>query len=102
MRKKKDNLENEERKRERQNYAKKGKRKHNQMGGINPLYSRCNPREGSRRSTSEMGCLKEGCVSQEKRERTSRKVKWRKQEKEETPGNAADSLATFSPGRYCQ
>lgn len=103
MRKKKENLENEEikRKRERQIYAKKGKRKHNHRGGINPLYSRCNPRESKRRSTSEMGCLKEGCASHHKRrgkERKSRKVKCRKQEKEEPPGNAAGSLATFIPG----
>lgn len=71
VRKKKGNLENEgkKKKRERQKYSKKGKRKHNQSGGINPLYSRCNPRESKRRSTSEMGCLKEGCASQEKGKR---------------------------------
>lgn len=67
VRKKKENLENKERKRERQKYAKKGKRKHSLRKGINPLYSRCNPRESRRRSTSEMGCLKEGCASQDKR-----------------------------------
>ena len=68
MRKKKENLENGEEKGKGGNMLTKGKRKHNQRGGINPLYSGCNPRESKSRSRRETGCLKEGCALQENRE----------------------------------
>lgn len=68
MQKKKENLKNGEEKGKGGNMFTKGKRKHNQRGGINPLCSGYNRRESKRRSRRETECLKEGCALQENRE----------------------------------